>query len=287
MTDLGQILAASTARLREAGVEGARRDARLLIGHLLGIGQAEMVARPERALSAAEAAAVEAAILRRVAREPVSRILGSREFYGLEFGLGAETLDPRPDSETLVEAALAALGGRRAPRVLDLGTGTGCLLLAVLAERTDASGVGVDIAEGAVTVAAANADALGMAGRATFLRRDWTAPGWRDGLGRFDLVLANPPYIPDAEIASLEPEVRNYEPRRALAGGRDGLDPYRLLVPQLADLLVPDGIAGFEFGLGQEAAVAAMFAEAGLAVSGMPKDLGGVIRCVIGVASVP
>ncbi len=287
MTDLGQILAASAARLREAGVEGARRDARLLIGHLLGIGQAEMVARPERALRADEVALVEAAIARRAAREPVSRILGSREFYGLEFGLGAETLDPRPDSETLVEAALAAVAGRDSPRVLDLGTGTGCLLLAVLAERSDASGVGVDAAEGAVKVAAANADALGLAARAAFFRRDWTAPGWRDGLGRFDLVIANPPYIPDADIADLEPEVRDFEPRRALAGGADGLDPYRLLVPQLPEMLAPGGVAGFEFGIGQEEAVRALFEAAGLRVTAMPRDLGGVIRCAIGVASIP
>lgn len=287
MTDLGQILAASAARLREAGVEGARRDARLLIGHLLGIGQAEMVARPERVLRDDEVAAVEAAIARRAAREPVSRILGSREFYGLEFGLGAETLDPRPDSETLVEAALAAIADKDSPRVLDLGTGTGCLLLAVLAERSDASGVGVDAAEGAVAVAAANAEALGLAARAVFLQRDWTVPGWREGLGRFDLVLSNPPYIPDADIAGLEPEVREFEPRRALAGGSDGLDPYRVLIPELPALLVPGGVAGFEFGIGQEGAVTALFTAVGLEVTATPRDLGGVIRCAIGVASIP
>ena len=287
MTDLGQILAASAARLRAAGVEGARRDARVLIGHLLGIGQAEMVARPERGLSADEVTAVETAIARRAAREPVSRILGSREFFGLEFGLGAETLDPRPDSETLVEAALAAIVGRDSPRVLDLGTGTGCLLLAVLAERTDASGVGVDAAEGAVGVATANADALGLAARAVFLQRDWTLPSWRDGLGRFDLILANPPYIPDADIASLEPEVRDFEPRRALAGGLDGLDPYRLLIPALPAMLAPGGVAGFEFGIGQEGAVTALLVGAGLEVTATPKDLGGVIRCAFGVATIP
>jgi release factor glutamine methyltransferase len=170
---------------------------------------------------------------------------------------------------------------------LDLGTGTGCLLLAVLAERSDATGVGVDAAEGAVTVAAANADALGLSARAAFLRRDWSETGWREGLGRFDLVLSNPPYIPDADIAGLEPEVRDFEPLRALAGGADGLAPYRLLVPELPEMLVPGGVAGFEFGIGQEDAVAALFAAAGLDVTAMPKDLGGVVRCAIGVATIP
>ena len=188
---LGEVVAWAAGVLREAGVEGPRRDARVLIGALLGVGMAEMLAHPERGVSAAERAAVEAAVRRRAAREPVSRILGVREFWGLEFRLGAETLDPRPDSETVVAALLEGLGP--AGRVLDLGTGSGCLLLAVLTERPQATGVGVDAAAGAVAVAEQSAAALGLAGRAEFLLRDWRNPGWREGLGKFHAVIANPP----------------------------------------------------------------------------------------------
>lgn len=287
MATLGALLAAATARLREAGVEGARRDARLLAGEILGLSLADMIARPERVLGAEDRARLEAAVARRAACEPVSRILGSRAFYGLAFALGGDTLDPRPDSEVLVETALAAIAGRPAPRVLDLGTGTGCLLLAILAERTDATGVGLDAAPGAVAVADANAAALGLASRVEFLIRDWTHPAWRDGLGRFDLVISNPPYIPDDDISALEPEVREFDPLRALAGGADGLDPYRVLVPQLPELLLPGGIAGFELGAGQAAAVAELFRRAGLEVTAVPKDLGGIERCVFGCGSIP
>lgn len=287
MSDLGGLVAWAAGVLRAAGVEGPRRDARVLIGALLGVEMAAMLAHPERAVSGEERARVEAAIARRAAREPVSRILGHREFWGLDFGLGAETLDPRPDSETVVAALLERIAGVERPRVLDLGTGTGCLLLAVLAERPDATGVGVDAAEGAVRVAAENAAALGLASRAEFVVRDWTAPGWREGLGRFDAVIANPPYIPDGDIPGLEPEVRAFDPMRALAGGADGLDPYRLLIPQLPQLLVSGGVSAFEVGIGQAEAVAALYIAAGMRAGGIADDLGGVPRAVVGIASVP
>lgn len=278
---LGDILAAAAERLRLAGVEGPRRDARFLMGEVLGLSTAEMVAHPERPLSAAEAAAVEAAVARRARREPVSRILGEREFRGLRFALTADTLDPRPDSEVVVETALRLLEGVAAPRVLDLGTGTGCLLLAVLAERADAMGTGLDAAAGAVAAAAANAEALGLAARARFVRGDWRQAGWTAALGApFDLVIANPPYIPDADIADLEPEVREFEPRLALAGGADGLAPYRVLVPALAELLAPRGGVVFEVGIGQADAVAGMLAAAGMTDVAASADLGGVARAV-------
>ncbi|WP_337997932.1 peptide chain release factor N(5)-glutamine methyltransferase [Oleispirillum naphthae] len=281
MADLGTVLRTATERLRAAGVEGPRRDARLLAGVVLGLGTAEMVAHPERRLTAAEVAAVEAAVARRASREPVSRILGEREFRGLRFALTADTLDPRPDSEVVVETALRLLEGVAAPRVLDLGAGTGCLLLAVLAERADAAGVGLDAAPGAVAAAAANAAALGLSARARFVCGDWREAGWAAALGgRFDLVVANPPYIPDAEIAGLAPEVREFEPRLALAGGADGLAPYRILVPALAELLAPCGGVVFEVGLGQAEAVAAMLETAGMAGVGAFADLGGVARAV-------
>ncbi len=281
-TLLGAVLAAAALRLTAAGVEGARRDARILCGHVLGLDTAAMVAHPERPLTPGEASAVEATIARRARREPVARIIGVREFHGLPFVLGSETLEPRPDSETVVEAALEALKGVDRPRVLDLGTGTGCLLLAVLATRTDARGVGVDVAAGALAVAADNATRLGLAARAEFLRRDWMEPGWAEELGGpFDLVVANPPYIPEAEIAHLQPEVRDFDPHRALAGGADGLAPYRRLSPELGALLKPGGAVAVEVGIGQAAAVAAIFRAAGLVVDVILLDLGGVERCVV------
>lgn len=280
---IGAAMAAATVRLRAAGVESARGDARILACRALGVDTAVLVAHPERELSAAEAAAFATMVARRERRKPVSRILGEREFYGLRFALGAETLDPRPDSETAVEAALERLAGIAAPRVLDLGTGTGCLLLAVLANRTDAHGVGIDAADGALATAAANAAALGLAERAAFLHRDWTQTGWMEGLGGpFDLAIANPPYIPDADVAGLEPEVAAFDPIRALAGGADGLDPYRILVPALKELLRPGGHVAFEVGIGQSDAVAALMTAAGLTVCEVRRDLGGVARCVVG-----
>jgi len=278
---LGDVLTLATKRLRDAGVEGPRRDARLLAGEILGLDTAAMVAHPERVLTAAEQAAVEAAVARRMAREPVSRILGEREFRGLRFALTDDTLDPRPDSEVVVETALDLVADVAAPRVLDLGTGSGCLLLAILAARQDALGVGLDAAAGAVSAAAANADALGLSARARFVCGDWRRAGWMEDLdGPFDLVVANPPYIPDADIAELAPEVRDFEPRLALAGGADGLEPYRVLVPSLTALSVPGGGVVFEVGIGQAEAVATMLTTAGMSEVAVFPDLGGVARAV-------
>lgn len=279
---LGAILDRATETLKRAGVEGARRDARLLAGHVLALDAAALIAHPERPVPEAKARALAAAVARRAAREPVSRILGRREFYGLDFALSPATLDPRPDSETVVEAALAALSGRPRARVLDLGTGTGCLLLAVLAHAPAAAGTGIDAAAGAVETARTNAASLGLGARARFLVRDWDRPDWQDGLdGPFDLVLANPPYIPAAEIAHLAPEVARHDPVAALDGGDDGLDAYRRLIPGLFGLLVPGGTAVFEIGLGQGDAVAALFAAAGFAPGGIRPDLAGIPRAAV------
>jgi release factor glutamine methyltransferase len=271
-------LAEATRRLAAGGIDGARLDARLLLAHALGLTPDEILAHRGARLSAANAAAFECLVGRRLAREPVARIRGRREFWSLEFQLGPDTLDPRPDSETVVEAALALVADRQGPRrILDLGTGTGCLLLALLAELPQARGIGVDIAQGALVVAAANARRLGLAGRAGFLCGDWGA-----GIaGTFDLVVTNPPYVPDADIAGLEPEVRAHDPRRALAGGTDGLAAYRAIAVELPRLLAPGGHGVLEVGAGQAEAVAAVMAAAGLARQATRSDLAGMARAVV------
>lgn len=278
---LAEVVAAATARLCAAGIEDARRDARLLACRLLGAGPELLLARPERVLTPEEAARIEAAVARRAAREPVSRILGEREFWGLSFGLNAATLDPRPDSETLVAALLAALPDHAAPlSLLDLGTGTGCLLLALLSELPQATGCGIDISAAAVEQAATNAARLGLAARARFLCHSWGC-GLDIGEGRWDVVVSNPPYIASGEIVGLAPEVAAYDPAAALDGGADGLAAYRVLIPAAAAVLRPGGLIALEIGWGQAAAVEALLAEAGLAPLQRARDLAGVERCLL------
>jgi release factor glutamine methyltransferase len=214
---------------------------------------------------------------RRAGREPLALILGRREFWSLDFAVSPATLIPRPDSETLIEAAVATFADRPPPRrVLDLGTGTGCLLLAALAEFPAAFGVGVDLSASAASLAASNASRLGMTSRAAFLTGDWASAL----NARFDLVLCNPPYIPSAELADLMPEVAHYEPRSALDGGEDGLSAYRRLVPELHRLLSPDGAAIVELGAGQAETVAGMAREAGFATA-LRHDLSGIPRALV------
>lgn len=278
---IAEALRDGTARLAAAGIDSALTDARILLMHALGIDRTGLLLRAAEPLPPEAAACYADHLSRRAAREPVSRILGRREFWSLDFALGPATLDPRPDSETLVEAALAAAPDRppsnRPLRVLDLGTGTGCLLLAVLHDRAAAFGIGVDRSEAAARVAQDNARALGLANRAGFLVGDWATAL----AGRFDLVLSNPPYIPESDIAALEPEVREHDPRLALAGGADGLDAYRALAAALPDLLAPGGTAVVELGIGQAVDVAALFRGAGLDIAGTPHDLAGIPRCLV------
>ncbi len=213
-----------------------------------------------------------------MAREPLSRILGTREFWGLEFSLSADAFDPRPETETVVEAVLALMSDRNRPyRLLDLGTGSGCLLLALLSELPAATGIGVDIAPGAVASARANAAALGLAGRARFAVGDW---GGAVG-GNFDVIVANPPYVATAAIAALPREVKDYDPLRALDGGADGIEPYRIIAADLPRLLCPGGIFAAEIGAGQHAEVAAILEARGLAIEVVAADLAGIARCVV------
>jgi release factor glutamine methyltransferase len=215
-------------------------------------------------------------VARRARREPVSRIVGRREFWSLDFMLSPATLDPRPDSECLIEAALAAAPEDAATLVLDLGTGSGCLLLAFLSERKRATGLGVDLSADAVATARENAARLGLAERARFAVGDWGA----GVTGGFDLILCNPPYIPAGDIEGLAPEVAHHDPRLALAGGEDGLEAYRELAPELARLLRPRGRAVLEVGHGQADAVGRLMAAAGLSTHARRADLGGIERCL-------
>jgi len=272
-----EALSRATRRLAEAGVETARLDARLLLASVDGMSASVVLLDPGRVLAADAESAFDRLVDRRARREPVSRILGRREFWSLDFAISLATLDPRPDSETLVEAALAQFEPEPRRRVLDLGTGTGCLLLSVLSERPKWVGLGIDIAEEAVAVARANARTLELSERAHFQTGDWDK-----GLaGTFDLILSNPPYIPSSEIAGLSPEVASFDPLRALDGGTDGLDAYRALAPALLRLLAPQGRAVIELGKGQVAAIAGIMEAAGLRALERRQDLAGVERCLV------
>ncbi len=277
MSPLSAAVETAARRLAASGIDDARREARLLLAEATGLDSAAIIAHPERALTGDQAVRLEALLRRREAREPLSRILGWREFWSLRFALGPETLDPRPDSETLVEAALAAVDRNRPLSVLDLGTGSGCLLLAFLSEASRAKGLGIDLSRAALAVAEGNARALGLAGRARFRQGDW-------GLGldeRFDLILCNPPYIPAGMVARLAPEVAIFDPPLALAGGPDGLGAYRRLSDELPRLLAPGGLAIVEVGAGQAEAARAILAARGLQPRGSRADLAGITRCLL------
>jgi release factor glutamine methyltransferase len=273
------LLRAAATRLKAAGIEAPMREARLLLGHAAGLGQSTLIGWPERGVEDEAAARFQALVERRLAREPVARILGRREFWSLDFAVTAATLDPRPDTETMIEAVLDHLPDRNAAlRIVDFGTGTGCILLALLSELPNARGLGVDKSAAAAAVAAGNARALGLAARAGFMVGDWVAAI----AGRIDLAVSNPPYIPSAEIARLDPEVALYDPRAALDGGEDGLDPYRVLVPGCARILNPGGLAAFETGAGQTDYVAALCRTNGLQLLEIRPDLAGIGRIVVG-----
>lgn len=265
------------ALLRAAAVtlpgDTPRLDAELLLAHVLGEDRLAMLVG--RAPVPAEAVArFEALLARRRRHEPVAHILGEREFWSLPLRVTPDVLVPRPDSETLIAEALRHFAARPPGRVLDLGTGSGALLLAALSEWPAATGLGIDRSEAALAVAAENAERLGLEGRAVFRLGDWA-----EGLDeRFDLILCNPPYIPEG--TPLMPDVERYEPAGALFGGADGLDPYRLLLPEVERLLVPGGVALFEFGEGQAEPLMAMAADTGAGVRTVA-DLAGRPRVLV------
>jgi release factor glutamine methyltransferase len=265
---------------RQRGLDSAELDARLLVGHALGLSHTALAREARRTLTTAEAAAISALAARRLAHEPVARIVGRKEFWELSFNLNSETLVPRPETETVVEAALEALGREsraRALRVADLGTGAGPLLLALLSECPAAIGVGTDTSWAALSCARDNARALALAGRAAFILADYGSAL----AGPFDLVVSNPPYVRHDDIMTLQPEVRDFDPARALDGGADGLDGYRAIAADARRLLAPDGVLVVELGAGQLDAVTPLFAAAGLAAAPPRHDLSGAARALV------
>lgn len=270
MTVAGRLREAAAALGPEAST--ARLDVELLMAHALDVSRTELLLRH---MQGEAPTAFKALFARRQAGEPVAYIMGHTEFYGLDLAVTPAVLIPRADSETLVEAALAAKPDARS--VLDCGTGSGALLLAVLASLPRAKGIGIDRSGAALRVAAANSERTGVHPHALFLERDWDMPGWDEGFGRFDLILANPPYVEDH--ADLEPVVRDHEPEGALFAGPEGLDAYRVLVPQLPRLLAPGGIALVEIGSRQADAVSDIAASAGLSTR-LHRDLAGRPRAL-------
>jgi release factor glutamine methyltransferase len=266
-------------RLEDAGLAGPVIDARLLVEAAAGATRADIVGDPYRALSPEQEATLEDYLARREHREPVSHILGRKGFWKIMLNVTPDVLTPRPDTETVVEWVLRDFPEHAAWSVVDLGVGSGAIILSILAERPAARGLGVDVSEEALAVARENAANLGLAGRLALLRGDWT-----EGLteASFDLVVSNPPYIASHVIETLEPEVRDHEPRLALEGGADGLMHYRRLAPEILRVLKPGGRFAVEIGYDQKAAVEALFREAGAAQVQTLRDLGDRDRVVAG-----
>ncbi|WP_245479752.1 peptide chain release factor N(5)-glutamine methyltransferase [Hansschlegelia zhihuaiae] len=272
------VLRKAALRLAEAGLPTPELEARALAQEALGLSPTQLLADGGAEVSLLRSAQLDAFLDRRLSGEPVDRILGCREFWGLGFALSPETLSPRPDTETVVEAALAEIGDADgAISVLDLGTGSGCLLLALLSELPNAWGLGVDLSPGAANTARENAESLGLAGRARFAAGHWAAAV----ATRFDLLVSNPPYIATDDIAALDVEVRAHDPRRALDGGTDGLDAYRAILREAPRLLAPGGAAVLELGAGQAGAVGELAVASGLAVIRAARDLAGVERALV------
>jgi release factor glutamine methyltransferase len=272
-----------TARFMAGRIDTPELDARILVGAVLGLELTGVIASAGRLLTSNEAAQLEEFARRRLAGEPVARLLGHKEFWGLPLRLSAATLVPRPDTETVVELALEMLRAvphpEHALRIADLGIGSGAILLALLSELPDAFGIGTDISEAALRTARSNAVNLGLERRAAFVACNYSTAL----SGTFDLIVSNPPYIRSAEIAGLATEVRDHDPLAALDGGTDGLDAYRALIPQSARLLAPNGALVVEAGHGQSVDIGRLMTDAGLTLERPPKaDLAGIRRAVAG-----
>jgi release factor glutamine methyltransferase len=272
------LVARVAARLAEAGIQDARSESWLLLAAATGSERAELVAGALDTLSAAQETRLDELVRRRCAREPIAYILGEKEFWSRSFEVDPSVLIPRPETETVVEALLAQLPDRDRPlRLLDLGVGSGCLLLALLSELPQGTGLGIDESAAALAIARRNAGRFGLAARSEFRQGRW-GEGVTE---RFDVIVSNPPYVAESEWAALPPEIRNFEPRAALVAGPDGLAAYRALAPDCARLLAQDGLCALEIGCGQGDAVAALLGAHGLNVIERRRDLAGIGRCLV------
>ncbi|MFC4346237.1 peptide chain release factor N(5)-glutamine methyltransferase [Kordiimonas lipolytica] len=276
-------LKAAEVRLALAGIETARLDAEILMAHVLGCPRMALYGKLTAAVPQQAVSEFDALLSRRLTCEPVAYITGEQEFWSLPFKVTPDTLIPRPDTETLVETVLRQMDGLPVRRVLDLGTGSGCILLSLLHELRDALGTAVDISAGALSVAKENAVSLDLQERVEFFQGSWFAP--LDKQAQFDVIVSNPPYIPSKDMAGLMADVRLYEPGSALDGGEDGLGPYRLIADQAPAFLAPGGLLAVEVGIHQAGDVMALFDAAGLVGTGKVKDLGGVERVLYGKKS--
>lgn len=273
-----EALRAAIKALQAAHIESASLDARLLLEHAMGVSREQLLFKMDETLPPQQLEHFRALIARRATHRPVAQILERREFYGLTFRVTPDVLDPRPDSETLVDAVIRRVKDKQAPlSILDLGTGSGCLLLALLYEFKNAAGTGIDLSEAALAVARENATRLNLQSRARFIASHWCMQVEE----KFDIIVSNPPYIPTADIADLAPEVSQFEPKLALDGGADGISCYRAIIASLPAHLAENGLAALEIGFGQQQSVEALVKQHGMKVSGVAHDLHGIVRCII------
>jgi len=275
---IGAIYQHLSDELAAAGIEEPRLEARMLLCFAAGLEQSRIIGYPEDEISADTAAKLNEFSQRRKTGEPIAYISGQKEFWSLNFKVSRETLIPRPDSETLVEAVLSALPDKSAGlSILDLGTGTGCLLLALLSELPNAKGLGLDISPAACEIAQENAEMLSLTSRATIQQGDWMTKL----SGEFDVIISNPPYIIESDIAELEQGVNQFEPHLALSGGADGLDAYHLIAAQCKTHLPPNGLLAVECGIGQVPDIKGIFKKNNLIVKSVHKDIANVERCIL------
>jgi len=276
--NISEILGTAKQHLKSSGIGSPFLDAELLLAHALGKNREFVIGRPEYQLSESEREVFAGFIKRRASFEPVAKITGTKEFWGRGFLVSGATLDPRPDSESLIEAVLELFPDKNSAfSILDFGTGSGCLPLTLLAEYPQTQAIGVEINQDTLNIAILNAQKIGLAKRINFILNDW-AEGME---GKFDLIISNPPYIKKSDIKKLAPEVSIYEPILALDGGDDGLECYRKLAPKLTGLLNKGGYAVFEFGKGQHYDIKGIFEDAGMNFVSFQNDLSGEPRCII------